>query len=130
MRILFTLILSITFFSSCSNDDDNIGCGVIPEPLALKGIWNLINVSCECEPVDFQIGEHVWNFNNDDGEIIVVNNPNEDLQILETGTYDFIATGSKITIQSVTYDFYFENEKLFLADHPEIDGPLLEFVRN
>ena len=113
MRTFLILILSITVFSSCSNDDDNTSCGLLVEPLELNGIWNLVEVSCECEPSDFEIGEHVWNFNFDDRKINVVNNPEEEGQILETGIYDFTVNNSEITI-NVTYDFYFNNEKLYL----------------
>ena len=114
----------MAILSSCSNDDD---CSISNE---LSGVWNLISVSCECEPGDFETGEHVWNFDVTNNEINVINNPDEDLQILDTGSYAFTLTNNTITILSVVYDYYFENENLILANNPEADGPLMEFIRN
>ena len=121
-RSLYALSI-ITFFNSCENDDN----GLTNE---LSGKWNLIDVTCECAPVDFKMGEHVWNFDLTENEVSVFNLQNEPLQILETGTYKFDLTDSTITIEDVAYDYHFEDETLFLADQPEVDGPLMEFVRD
>ncbi|MDC8003423.1 hypothetical protein POV27_05135 [Aureisphaera galaxeae] len=123
MKKIFLPILVLMVFFSCKEDDTS-------ETNSLQGRWNLINVTCECPPVDFQIGEHVWTFNVVDNNVRVVNNPDEDLQILETGNYDFSLTDNTITILSVPYDYFFEGETLFITDQPEVDGPALEFVRN
>lgn len=124
MKKRYLLIFVAVLFFSCNNDDDT------SEEPRLAGTWNLIDVTCECAPVDFEIGEHVWTFNMDDNSVRVVNNPSEDLQILDNGNYDFVLTSNTITILSVTYDYFFEGEKLFLTDQPEVDGPALEFVKN
>ena len=110
---------------SCNNDDEN---GITNE---LNGEWNLVYVSCECEPVDLEIGEHIWTFDLSENKLYVINNVTEQLHtILETGTYNLSVTDNTVTIQTITYDYYFENEKLYLADHPESDGPLIEFVKD
>ncbi|TGV04144.1 hypothetical protein [Flavivirga rizhaonensis] len=124
MKKMILLFAFIGLISSCSNDDDNTNKDT------LNGTWNLIDVTCECKPVDFQKGEHVWNFDLSNNKINVVNNPDENLQILDTGSYVFSLKEGKITILSVEYDYYFKNGKLFLSDHPEVDGPLMEFIRN
>jgi hypothetical protein len=124
MKNSILLLLVVALLSSCSNDDDDV---ISPE---LSGTWNLVDVTCECGPVDFEVGEHVWNFNTQTSELTVSNNPNEDLQILDSGNYSFVIGNNIITILSVEYDFYFEQNKLFLGDQPESDGPLMEFVRN
>lgn len=90
----------------------------------------MVYVSCECEPVDLEIGEHIWTFGLSENKLYVINNVTEQLHtILETGIYDISVTDNKVTIQTVEYDYYFENEKLYLADHTESDSPLIEFVK-
>ncbi|GAB5399691.1 MAG: hypothetical protein Aureis2KO_12760 [Aureisphaera sp.] len=122
-KILLPLVLLAALYS-CSDDDEG------KDTHLLDGTWNLISVVCECAPANFEIGTHVWAINTSNNRINVVNTIDEDLQILENGNYGFSLNDSTIMIQSVTYDYYFEDGKLFLADHPEVDGPLIEFVRN
>jgi hypothetical protein len=123
-KLIFLFIVSGILFSCNKNDDNN---EVTNE---LNGQWNLISVSCLCEPVDLETGEHIWNFDIGNSELNVVNNVTESLHtILETGTYNISVTNNKVTIQTVEYDYYFENGKLYLADNPESDGPLITFVR-
>jgi hypothetical protein len=123
-KLIFLFIVSGILFSCNKNDDNN---EVTNE---LNGQWNLISVSCLCEPVDLETGEHIWNFDIDNNELNVVNNVTESLHtILETGTYNISVTTNKVTIQTIEYDYYFENGELYLADNPESDGPLITFVR-
>ncbi|MBX2827826.1 MAG: hypothetical protein KTR22_06670 [Flavobacteriaceae bacterium] len=122
MRKLLCLICVGLLFLSCNEDDSST------EP-TLAGTWNLVNVTCECAPVDFEVGEHVWNFNLATNQVHVSNNPDEDLQILDTGSYSFSITDSTITITSIPFDYFFEGEVLYLTDEPEVDGPALEFIR-
>lgn len=115
------LIILISLCTSCSSD--------ILTLHKLNGKWNLVNVTCECAPADLEIDEHQWVFNLKDNEVVVSNSVNKPLQILETGTYSIHVNNSKIIIMTVAYDYYFKDGKLFLSDHPEVDGPLMEFVR-
>ena len=120
--MIFLLVLTMTIFS-CNNDDEISN--------EVNGRWNLVFVSCECEPVDLEIGEHIWTFDLEESELHVINNVTEPLHtIFETGTYNVTGSSNRITIQSVEYDYYFDNERMYLADHPESDGPLIEFVRD
>lgn len=100
------------------------------EATSLDGRWNLIDVTCECAPVDFEPGEHVWLFDLSNRELEVSNTVDEPLQQLATGTYSIELTGNTITIEGVTYDYYFEEMFLYLADQPEVDGPLMKFTRD
>ncbi len=120
-----TLILALlTILFSCNtNDDDEIID-------TLEGKWNLVDVTCACAPVDFEKGDHIWTFDLSEKKLTVVNNKDENLQVLETGSYDFILNNNKITILTVEYDYYFKEAKLYLADRPEADGPLIEFLRD
>ncbi|AUP80201.1 hypothetical protein [Flavivirga eckloniae] len=123
MKKIILLLALAGIIYSCSDDDK-------PIQNELNGTWHLIDVTCECKPVDFQIGEHVWSFNLENNKITVVNNPSENLEILSSGNYDFSLSEGKITILSVEYDYYFKDGYLFLSDHPEVDGPLMKFTRN
>ncbi len=124
MKRIVLIFALIGFISSCSDDDNTTNQDT------LNGIWHLIDVTCECLPVDFQKGEHVWNFDLSNSKVNVVNNPDETLQILDTGNYTFSLKEGKITILTVEYDYYFKSGNLFLSDRPELDGPLMEFTRN
>ena len=123
-RIIFLFILSGILFS-CNESDGNNEINN-----ELNGDWNLVSVSCLCEPIDLETGEHIWNFDINNSELNVVNNVAESLHtILETGTYDITVANDKVTIQTVEYDYYFENGKLYLTDNPESDGPLITLIR-
>ncbi len=122
--VQIALLVFIVSLYSCTEDD-----GAENNKLPLHGDWNLVNVSCYCAPSDLEKGEHIWDFDLLKNEVVVQNKVAKDLQILPTGTYQFELTDSTITIKNVAYDYYFENKKLILADRPESDGPLMEFVR-
>lgn len=122
MRNIFLLLLFISILSSCekNENDDN--------DHELDGIWYLKSVTCLCPPSNFQ-GDHIWNFDTDNFNVTVINNPDEDLQILNSGTYAYSISATKIVIDSVAYDYFFQNKKLILAHMPELDGPYMEFER-
>lgn len=123
-KLIFVFILS-GILCSCSDSNEN---DAISDEL--NGEWNLISVSCLCEPVQLESGQHIWNFDLDNNELNVVNNVTEPLHtILETGTYVITVTDNKVTVQNIEYDYYFENGKLYLADNPESDGPLIKFEK-
>ena len=125
MKKLIYLFVFNGILSSCiKNDQYNQATN------EFNGEWNLVSVSCLCEPIDLESGEHIWCFDINNSVLNVMNNVTESLHtLLETGTYDIIVTNNKVKIQTVEYDYYFENGTLYLADNPESDGPLIEFVR-
>ena len=123
-KTAFLFVLSRILFSCSESDGNN---EVTNE---LNGEWNLIAVSCFCEPVNLNTGEHIWNFDINNSELNVVNNVTESLHtILETGTNGITVKNDKLSIQTVEYDYYFKNGKLYLADNPESDGPLITFIK-
>ena len=98
----------------------------------LNGKWHLISVSCECMPVNLEKGDCIWNFNTMIQKLTVQKHDSTDIIIeLEPGTYEINVNYelSKITINDIEYDFWFEDCKLYIANHPEVDGPLIEFIR-
>jgi len=120
---IFPLFIAIAFSSCVENNNE------IANPL--QATWNLISVQCFCEPIDLEEGEQIWTFDLSASKLEVINNVVEPPHtLLETGTYDITVTDSTVLINTVVYDYYFENEMLFLADNPESDGPLIRFVQN
>jgi len=120
----FLLTICIGLFFSCTTDNNTTN--VVNHPIG--GIWKMIDVSCECAPPNFQ-ADHLWNFNISQNAVTVTNVADENLQILNNGTYTFTLDANTITLEAVVYDYYFEDENLFLADEPESDGPLIKFER-
>ena len=118
-------IVSIVFLLlvSCNKDDtpDNT-------EVELNRTWNLIHVTCLCEPGNYEVGDHVWTFKLAENELEVINNVEDDLQILETGTYSLVQTETTLTVDGRTFEYYFENDTLYLEDMPDLDGPRLTFV--
>jgi hypothetical protein len=126
MKKTVLLLAIVGFLFSCNESDDTNQ--IINE---LNGDWSLVSVTCLCEPINLETGEHIWEFNLTENELNVTNNVSEELHtILETGTYDINVIDSKITILSIEYDFYFENEKLFLTNQPESDGTIIKFIKD
>ena len=95
----------------------------------LAGEWHLIEVSSALMFDDFKKNKHVWDFDVDNNQVIVKNKKEEELQMLESGTYDIEITDNKITIESTPYDYYFSNDRLDLGYQVASDGPRLIFVR-
>ena len=126
MKNTVLLLVIVGFLFSCNKSDD-----INQITNELNGDWNLISVRCLCEPINLEIGEHIWEFNLNENELNVTNNASKDLHtvLLGTGTYDICVIDRKITLLNIEYDFYFKNEKLYLTYQPESDGPIIEFIK-
>lgn len=122
MKTKIFLLLFVGLFISCNTDDDSTA----NNPIA--GIWKLIDVSCECAPPNFQ-ANHIWNFNLNENTVTVTNEEDENLQILDSGNYDFILSTETITILEIPYEYFFEDSKLFIGYEYYSDGPLMTFER-
>ncbi|MGD1844984.1 MAG: hypothetical protein ACFB10_06275 [Salibacteraceae bacterium] len=91
----------------------------------------MMDVTCECRPVFLQRGDQVWTFDVETNQLHVRNNsPQPENSILASGTYPIAVGSQSVTIETVEYDYYFTNGRLFLSDHPEVDGPLIEFEKD
>ncbi len=77
---------------SCSEDDDVV-FNPDPNSLGLEGEWNLINVSGGFIGINENLdkGTVVWDFNETDKNIVIVNNNMNDMinDIFPSGTYNF-----------------------------------------
>ncbi len=125
MKKIFILLILFANITSCTKSEDSTDIN------KLEGKWNLIKVTCECPTLNLDIGNQIWTFRLQQNNLNVVNNLNTQMHtIKESGNYPITITDNNVTISSIEYKYYFMNEKLYLADHPDSDGPLLEFIRN
>ena len=122
-KCFFLLVPILAFLSSCKTDDTS---DLVPE---LRGVWNLVNVTCFCPPADLEKDDHVWEFDVMSEQVSVQNNIEKPLQILETGSYEINVTDSTILLKGVNYKYFFREGKLYLSNQPEADGPVLEFEK-
>ncbi len=130
MKNLFLLLtlVGLTFFS-CKEKESVEPTTTTHE---LDGTWNLISVTCECPPVLLESGEHQWTFDIANSSLEVVNNASEEFHTIpDEGSYtiEINTETQKLIFLEVEYDYTFENDKLFVSDHPEVDGPMIEFIR-
>lgn len=117
------LILVLVFYN-CSNEKQQFRN-------TLEGCWSLVNVSCECIPINLGVNEHTWTFNISKSTITVENSVTEKLHtLLGSGNYNVKITADMLVIGSITHEYYFEEGSLYLADHQHSDGPLIKFVKS
>jgi len=124
---------------ACNKEEDT------SQPLALEGTWNLVSVTCLCEPTvpELQPGEHIWGFDPEAALITVESTVDGDTlaYVPDSGSYPFVqnTVDQTVTVENlifnggapttITFDYSFENGDLILSDDPEVDGPLMQFVR-
>lgn len=127
ISIRLILILALTSLLACGKDElsdlENKG---------LNGKWNLISVSCECEPVNLEKGQLIWYINTVQSKLTVVNHLTDDVNGMESGEYNITINqeDSRIEILSIDYEYWFEDSDLIIADKPWVDGPLIRLVRD
>ncbi|WGK64225.1 hypothetical protein [Croceiramulus getboli] len=125
MRTSIVVLAYFFAFISCSSDDNAI---IDPR---IDGKWNLTFVSCECEPVDLEKGQHIWFIDVASGTLTVVDNTTEELHTLpDAGEYPFQATLNTITVFDAEWDYYFRDGNLIVEDSPETDGPQITLKRD
>ena len=129
MKISIRLILILALTSLLACDKDELGS---LENKGLNGKWNLISVSCECEPVNLEKGQLIWYIDTVKSKLTVVNHLTEDVNGMESGEYNITINqvDSRIEILSIDYEYWFENSDLIIADRPWVDGPLIRLVRD
>ncbi|WP_303920645.1 hypothetical protein [Draconibacterium sediminis] len=129
MKISIKLIMILALTSLLACDKDELGS---LENKGLNGKWNLISVSCECEPVNLEKGQLIWYIDTVKSKLTVVNHLTEDVNGMESGEYNITINqvDSRIEILSIDYEYWFENSDLIIADRPWVDGPLIRLVRD
>jgi len=134
---IFVLFAALLFFTACDREDAGV------QPLALEGTWKLRAVTCLCEPVQLQSKEHIWGFDQETAMITIQSKVDGDTlaYVPDSGTYSFVQNeaAKTVTIEdlvfnggeptAITFDYSFEDGDLILSDDPEVDGPLMRFVR-
>lgn len=85
--LMIAIVLISALSIGCSNDDDTNDENKTP---TLNGKWNLVNVSGGIQGIDqdFQKGTVVWDFNQSDETVTIINN--NQLQ----GVYDGFPSGT------------------------------------
>ena len=129
MKISIRLILMLALTSLLACDKDELSS---LENKGLNGKWNLISVSCECEPVNLEKGQLIWYINTVQSKLTVVNHLTDDVNGMESGEYNITINqeDSRIEILSIDYEYWFEDSDLIIADKPWVDGPLIRLVRD
>ncbi|WP_046756116.1 hypothetical protein [Kordia jejudonensis] len=125
-KLLLVIVCTALFFSCSSDDDTTTATTVNEHPIA--GVWKMVTVSCFCAPPNFQ-ADHIWNFDLALNELTVENEQDEYLQIFENGSYDFVLNTETIILQDLEYDYYFQENRLFIGHNADADGPLMIFER-
>ncbi|MFK7953501.1 MAG: hypothetical protein AB8B73_11690 [Ekhidna sp.] len=125
MKRLLYITLFASFISGCT--DETIS------PSNLDGEWVLTSYVCFCLPEsrEINIGDHIWSFDAENRNLIVENTSDKESNgvLLSSGTYPISVSDSSITISESSYDFSFEDDYLILSDQPELDGPILTFIK-
>lgn len=125
------LFLALGLMISCDKDDDNNDNNDSAQINTLEGEWHLESVTCLCEPINLDIGEHKWNFDTDNNTLTIVNNVTEDMHTLfESGEYEYTISNSVIILNDLDYDVTFEEDDLYLGHNVAGDGPSMKFVRD
>ncbi|QRM89724.1 hypothetical protein FG167_10970 [Lacinutrix sp. WUR7] len=92
-KTLVFVFICLSFLACCNNDDDNQN---ETQEHAIHGTWNLSNVSGGFVgiDIDYNRGEVVWTFNDNNKQLIVENNimttgPEQIYSGLNTGNYTY-----------------------------------------
>lgn len=127
-KTILKLSLIMFIFISCKNDDSN------NNPNPLNGKWFIDRIDCFCEYNNNSFTEEyiLWEINTENNTLKVINYFSDESVFLATGQYNFTLTEDSININDsdsiLNYEYKFENEKLILSNHPELDGELITFI--
>lgn len=132
-KFLFIPLLFLALLSCDSDDSQPNDHADDSQPIDLSGSWNLLSFQC-CllESEEFDRGDVIWTFNADNTVDVRINTiliENSQLPIQEDSSLPYSSTSSTITLESIEYDYFFEEGQLFLTDEPEVDGSIIIFER-
>ncbi len=123
MNKLFLALGFLLLLASCAKDEDTTKDEI-------SGKWNVTSILCFSPPMQFEKGKVVWEFNTSTQKLKVTKEAQITYAILDSGSYDFTVLNAKVKIDGVEYDYSFEDGKLILTDHPEVDGPTITLERD
>lgn len=121
-----TLLIICMLFSvlSCSNNNGNSDNPLI-------GSWSLVKFeSGFSESSNFELGEIVWEFQEDGILSVLITGSIANSFIVSTGNHNYSVEGEVVIIDNQRFDLHFENSLLIISDSPEADGFRAEFVKN
>jgi hypothetical protein len=124
-KILTLSILAFTAFA-CSKNNDRV---VADENL--NGSWTMtVYVAFMPALPELNPGDVVWRFDVANEKLHIQNQVAAAYPFLHpTGSYEISLTAETVTIDAIVYDYFFQDGRLIIQDHPELDGPVMVFER-
>lgn len=113
------------FLLGCGKDNDDVRASL------LDGGWTLESHSCGFfQLTSLENETYTWSFNTKQKLLTVVSSYDGDFFCVPSpGTYNIVVDSSKISIESVSYDYVVTSEKLIVSDSPASDGPQFNFIK-
>lgn len=100
---------------------------------SLAGQWHMVSHECCLLPAEtFSKNDVIWNFDSQNSLNVTLNielDKDSQLPLTQSGTYEYAAGSTTVTIDGVEYDYYIKSGELTLSDSPESDGPIMRFVK-
>ena len=130
------LLLTLTAFVSCNNDDDNT-----IQNETISGIWHLKNVSggLQGTNIDYTKGEVKWTFGESDGTLTVENNidntgPEDIFAGLDSGVYAYevqkLGQTDVLNVEgNAMGTILLSSASLKIDEGVAVDGLIREFIR-
>jgi len=127
-------IISITILlSACSMNTENLGL--------TDEFWSLRSITCECNPLTLENGEHEWRFDLENNQIIIKNNTDKRPDWLrDSGAYPITIDGDFINFEGGTYKLTIDGNNLtfdsnwLITEEGEviqsIDAPIYSFEKD
>ena len=126
MNKLLFLITATGILLSCnkSNNLDEI-------PNKLHGKWQMVGYGAFLPSLpELNENDITWTFDIPANLLTIVNNVELKYPfILPTGSYHIDVSDETMTIKGVEYDYILKNDNLTVSHHPELDGPMMGFVK-
>lgn len=125
MRQIILVILIALVFAGCSKKENEL------DNHPLNGEWTVVDYECLCNPAALNPGDHNWSFDIANNKLAIENIKEEHKGILhESGNYEISLSDGRISFNKIGYNYYFEEDKLYLDSGIAWDSPLLELIRN
>lgn len=124
MLLIFPYITSIFLLGCGEGNDDELSS-------PLDGAWSHESHSCGFSPqIPLEDDAYTWSFNTKQKLLIVESSYEGDFFCLPSpGTYNIVLDSSKISIESISYDYSVTSEELIVSDSPASDGPQFNFIK-